>query len=60
MLLVYIDDIAVDWVGNNLYWTDAFYARIAVMDMDTRHYKELLRTGGNTVPSGIAVDPHSR
>ena len=54
------DDIAVDWIGNNLYWTDAAYAHIEVMDMVTRHRRVLLRAGGNTVPSGIAVDPGTR
>lgn len=57
---VHADDIAVDWVGNNLYWTDAFYARIEVMDLDTRHRRELLRTGNNTIPRAIAVDPSTR
>ena len=55
-----LDDIAMDWIGNNLYWTDAVYARIEVMDMDTRHRRELLRTGTNTLPRAIAVDPSTR
>jgi DNA-binding beta-propeller fold protein YncE len=50
----------VDWVGNNLYWTNAFYARIEVMDLDTRHRRELMRTGSYTQPGGIAVDPRTR
>ena len=54
------DDIALDWIGNNLYWTDAFYARIEVMDLDTRHRSELMRTGNNTIPRAIAVDPSTR
>ena len=57
---VHVDDIAVDWIGNNLYWTDAVYARIEVMDMDTRHRTELLRTGSNTIPRAIVVDPSTR
>lgn len=54
------DDIAMDWIGNNLYWTDAVYARIEVIDLDTRHRRELLRTGGNSLPRAIAVDPSTR
>ena len=50
----------MDWVGNNLYWTDAFYARIEVLDLDTRHRRELMRTGSDTIPTGIAVDPRTR
>ena len=57
---IHIDDIAVDWVGNNLYWTDAFYAHIEVLDLDTRHRRELIRTGSDTIPRAIAVDPSTR
>jgi len=56
----YADDIALDWVGNNLYWTDAFYARIEVLDLDTLERAELFRTGANTVPRAIVVDPGTR
>lgn len=58
--LMLVDDIALDWVGNNLYWTDAVYARIEVMDLNTMERTELLRTGGNTLPRAIAVDPSTR
>ena len=54
------DDISLDWIGNNLYWTDAVYARIEVMDLDTNERMELLRTGANTIPRAIAVDPSTR
>jgi len=47
-------------VGNNLYWTDAFYARIEVLDLDTLERAELFRTGANTVPRAIVVDPGTR
>ena len=58
--ILILDDIAVDWIGNNLYWTDALHARIEVMDMDTRYRMELMRTGANTIPRAIAVDPSTR
>ena len=51
------EDLALDWINNKLYWTDAFYARIEVMDIDTLYRKELLRPGPNTLPRAIAVDP---
>ena len=57
---IHLDDIAVDWIGNNLYWTDAVHARIEVMDMDTGYRMELMRTGANTIPRAIAVDPSTR
>ena len=60
MLATGLDDIAMDWIGNNLYWTDARYARIEVMDMDSMQRMELLRAGGNTIPRAIAVDPSTR
>ena len=50
----------MDWVSNNLYWTDTFNDLIEVMDLDTGHRRELLRTGDDTEPGGIAVDPRSR
>ena len=50
----------MDWIGNNLYWTDAVHARIEVMDMDTGYRMELMRTGANTIPRAIAVDPSNR
>ena len=50
----------MDWIGNNLYWTDAVYAHIEVMDMDTGYRMELLKTGGYTLPRAIAVDPSTR
>ena len=54
------DDIAVDWVGNTLYWTDAIYARIEVLDLDTMERAQLFRTGANTIPRAIIVDPGTR
>ena len=54
------DDIAIDWVSGKLYWTDAGWARIEAMDLDNLIRIELLRTGTNTIPRGIAVDPSRR
>ena len=55
-----VDDIAVDWVSGKLYWTDAGWARIEAMDLDTLVRVEVLHTGTNTAPRGIAVDPARR
>lgn len=55
-----IEDIAVDWISNNLYWTDAIHARIEVMDLDSEQRMELMRTGANTLPRAIAVDPDTK
>jgi hypothetical protein len=58
--LLYVSDIAVDWIGGNLYWVDSSWARIEAMHLDNLNRTEILRTGPNTNPSAIAVDPLSR
>ena len=55
-----LGDIAVDWIADVLYWVDSSWARIEVLDLDNLNRTELLRTGPNTNPSAIAVDPRSR
>ena len=54
------DDIAVDWVANNLYWADSVWARIEAMNLDTLERAEVLVAGPNTRPRAIAVDPLNR
>lgn len=54
------DDIAVDWIGSKLYWTDNGLDRIGVMDFLSGHYSILVNTGAATSPRGIIVDPISR
>lgn len=55
------DDIAVDWISNKLYWTDALSEEIRVMDLEQREVKSLITTedpgNNNSIPRGIAVDP---
>lgn len=55
-----LDDIAVDWVSNKLYWVDAVWARIEVLDLDSLLRAEVLRIGPNTLPRAIAVEPTTR
>lgn len=50
----------MDWVSGKLYWTDAGWARIEAMDLESLIRVELIRTGTNTAPRGIAVDPNRR
>ena len=55
-----LDDVAVDWVSNKLYWVDAVWARIEVLDLESLLRAEVLRTGPNTLPRAIAVEPTMR
>ena len=60
MLIIYAEDLAVDWIANNLYWTDGLYNRLEVLNLDTMNRAELLSTGANTAPRAIVVDPSTR
>ena len=60
ILFCALDDIAVDWVANNVYWVDAVWSRIEVADLNGMYRAELIRVGANTNPRGIAVDPERR
>ena len=55
-----LDDIALDWVSNKLYWADAVWARIEALDLNSSVRVEVLSTGANTAPRAIAVDPINR
>ena len=50
----------MDWVSNKLYWVDAVLARVEVMDLETLERAVVLRTGANTSPRAIAVEPLNR
>ena len=54
------DDIAVDWVANNVYWVDAIWSRIEVADLNGTYRAELIQVGANSNPRAITVDPHTR
>ena len=57
---MYTEDLAVDWVSNNLYWTDGYHTTLEVLDLDAMHRAELIRTGANTAPISITLDPSTR
>lgn len=57
------DDVAVDWINDKLYWVDALWARIEVMDISdgsNQERAEVIKLTNHTIPRGIAVDPTSR
>ena len=54
--LQYPDGLAVDWIGNNLFWTDSKTHRIEVSKLDGRYRKTLLWEN-IWEPRSITVDP---
>lgn len=52
------DGIAVDWIYNHLYWTDAGYDKIEVTNYDGTMRKTLIQSGLDE-PRAIVVDPIS-
>ena len=56
----HIGDIAVDWIGNNLYWTESRNQRIVVMDLDSMYTATLLKARPSETFKAIVVDPNRR
>lgn len=54
--LLYPDGLAVDWIGNNLFWTDSKTHRIEVSRLDGR-YRKLLLWEDIWEPRSITLDP---
>ena len=50
----------MDWVSNKLYWIDALWARVEVMDTLSMRRAELIRTSNHSIPRSLAVDPMQR
>ncbi len=59
-MYVFADDLAVDWVNNKLYWTDAIFTVLEVIDLDTLQRKTLIDLDADSFPRAIAVDPSTR
>lgn len=54
---VHAEDLAVDWINDKLYWTDGFYARIGVLDLESLQQRALVEIGAQSQPRAIVVDP---
>ena len=52
------DGIAVDWIGENIYFTESRGNRIDVVNLNGRHRRVLVDKLG--FPRGLAVDPKER
>ena len=58
-ICIFISGIAVDWLTENIYWTDALYHHIAVSRYDGQHRMIVIKK--NVVkPRSIVVHPHER
>ena len=51
-----VEDIAVDWLGGNLYWTDYGMETIEVVSLTGQH-RMVLFSENITNPRAIEVDP---
>uniref|UniRef100_A0A3P9I8T1 Epidermal growth factor n=1 Tax=Oryzias latipes TaxID=8090 RepID=A0A3P9I8T1_ORYLA len=54
----HISGLAVDWIGNFVYWTSEEQGEVRRMDTNGKNERTLLRN--LTKPSSISVDPTSR
>ena len=52
------DGIAVDWIGENIYFTESRGNRIDVVNLEGRFRHVLVDNLGS--PRGLAVDPSQR
>ena len=50
----------MDWVANNLYWTDTLGRRLEVHNLDSQHTITLLQSDAHSAPKAIVVDPSTR
>lgn len=61
LALIYcLDGLAVDWVNEELYFTDKSLNIIGKYDLVGPNYTVLIRTGANTRPRAIVLDPNAR
>ena len=54
------DGIAVDWVNEKLYWTEATVGEVLVMDVLQRQRIKLIENNDGSTTRAIAVDPATR
>ena len=52
-----IDGLAIDWLTNKLYWSEATPETISVLDLERGHRLTLFSLPQSSIPRGIALDP---
>lgn len=50
----------MDWIANNLYWTDTLGRKLEVYNLDSKHTTMLLQSDAHSAPKAIVVDPSTR
>lgn len=54
------DGLAVDWINNKIYFTDAGLDIVGVFDPVGFHYRVLVRSDATAEPRAIVLDPFNR
>ena len=54
---VYIESLAYDWIGDNLYYCDSGKAVIGIINVEGKHKKELIGAAVLDIPKAIIVHP---
>jgi len=57
MGVLHPDGIDVDYISQNIYWTDALRRKIEVCKLNGKDRKALIETGIGDSPGAIVVDP---
>ncbi len=57
---LFLEDVAVDWINNKVYFTDSALQIVGVFDPVSLVYTILVHTGPSSKPFGIVVDPSNR
>lgn len=53
------EGLALDWVGSNIYWTDAGVNSIEMARMDGRYQHTVVKMMSKLMkPKAIVLDPH--
>ena len=55
--LATVEGLAVDWIGENLYWVESKIDQIEVSKLDGRFRKTLIAGDGMESARAIALDP---
>ena len=58
--IIHTEDLAVDWIANNLYWTDTLSRKVEVHNLDSQQTITLLQSDAHSAPKAIVVDPSTR